>query len=50
VFPGRAREQGGKTRKGDFEVNLPLVELEVPQKSPNFQLTEDYWYWFWNWR
>ena len=39
-----------KTRKGNFEVNLPLVELEVPQNSPNFQLIEDYWYWFWNWR
>ena len=39
-----------KTRKGKFEVNLPLVELEVPQDSPNFQLIEDYWYWFWNWR
>ena len=38
------------TRKGTFEVNLPLVELEVPQESPNFQLIEDYWYWFWNWR
>jgi hypothetical protein len=35
-----------KTRKGDFEVNLPLVELEVPQDTPNFQLIEDYWYWF----
>jgi hypothetical protein len=39
-----------RTRKGDFEVNLPLVELEVPQDSANFQLVEDYWYWFWNWR
>jgi len=39
-----------KNRKGDFEVNLPLVELEDPQDSPNFQLIEDYWYWFWNWR
>ena len=39
-----------KTRKGAFEVHLPLVELEVPQESPNFQLVEDYWYWFWNWR
>jgi hypothetical protein len=39
-----------KTRKGTFEVNLPLVELEVPQESPNSQLIEDYWYWFWNWR
>ena len=39
-----------KTRKGAFEVHLPLVEVEVPQESPNFQLVEDYWYWFWNWR
>ena len=39
-----------KTRKGTFWVNLPLVELEVPQESPNFQMIEDYWYWFWNWR
>ena len=39
-----------KTRKGKFEVNLPLIELEVPDDSPNFQFIEDYWYWFWNWR
>ncbi len=39
-----------KTRKGRFEVNLPLIELHVPQNSRNFQLIEDYWYWFWNWR
>jgi len=39
-----------KARKGTFEVNLPLVELEVPQASQNFRLIEDYWYWFWNWR
>jgi hypothetical protein len=39
-----------KTRKGSFEVNLPLVELEIPDDSPNYQLIEDYWYWFWNWR
>ena len=39
-----------KTRKDRFEVNLPLVELEVSQDDPNFQLIEDYWYWFWNWR
>ena len=39
-----------KTRKGRFEVNLPLIELEVPEDDPNFQLIEDYWYWFWNWR
>jgi len=39
-----------KTRKGKYEVNLPLVELYVPQNSPNSQLIEDYGYWFWNWR
>ena len=39
-----------KTRKGRFEVNLPLIELHVPHDSPDFQLIEDYWFWFWNWR
>jgi hypothetical protein len=39
-----------KTRKGDFEVNLPLIELHVPHDSSDFQLIEDYQYWFWNWR
>ena len=39
-----------KTRMGKYEVNLPLIELEVPDDSPNFQFIEDYWYWFWNWR
>ena len=39
-----------KTRKGNFEVNLPLIELYIPEDSRGFQLIEDYWYWFWNWR
>ena len=39
-----------KTRKAGFEVNLPLVELEVSHNHPNAQLIEDYWYWFWNWQ
>lgn len=39
-----------KTRKAGFEVNLPLLELDIAQDDPNFQLIEDYWYWFWNWR
>jgi len=39
-----------KTRKGKYEINLPLTELEIPQDSANFQLIEDYWFWFWNWR
>jgi hypothetical protein len=39
-----------KTRKGKYEVNLPLIELEIPEDSPDSQLIEDYRYWFWNWR
>jgi hypothetical protein len=39
-----------KTRKGKYEINLPLIELDVPDDNPNFQFIEDYWYWFWNWR
>jgi hypothetical protein len=39
-----------KTRKGKYEINLPLSELVVPDESPNGQLIEDYWYWFTNWR
>ena len=39
-----------KTRKGKYELNLPLIELELPQGSPNCQLIEDFWFWFWNWR
>jgi hypothetical protein len=39
-----------RTRKGNFEVNLPLIELHMPENSPNVQWIEDYWFWFWNWR
>lgn len=39
-----------KTRKGKYEINLPLTELRVSEGSPDFQLIEDYRYWFWNWR
>ena len=39
-----------KTRKGKYQINLPLTELRVSENSPNYQLIEDYWYWFWNWR
>ena len=39
-----------KVRKGQFEVNLPLTELNIPEDSPNFQLIEDYGRWFWCWR
>jgi len=39
-----------KTRKGRFEVNLPLTELHLPQGSPGFQLIDDYCHWLWNWR
>jgi hypothetical protein len=37
-----------KTRKGKYEINLPLIELEVPDDGPNCEFIEDYW--FWNWR
>jgi hypothetical protein len=30
------------------EINLPLIELEIPQDRPNFRFVEDYW--FWNWQ
>ena len=39
-----------KTRKGKYEINLPLIELELPDDNPNFEFIEDYWYWFWNYR
>jgi hypothetical protein len=39
-----------KIRKGSFEVNLPVIELHLPDDSPNSQLIEDYWFWFWNWQ
>jgi hypothetical protein len=32
------------------EEEIPLVDLEVEEDHPNFQLLEDYWYWIWNWR
>jgi hypothetical protein len=37
-------------RKAGLEVEAPLVDLEVAEDYPNFQLIEDYWYWIWNWR
>jgi hypothetical protein len=39
-----------KTRKGKYEINLPLIELELPEDDPNVQWIDDFWYWFWNWR
>jgi len=38
-----------KTRKRTCEINLPLIELEIPHDSPNFQFIDDYWFWFWFW-
>jgi hypothetical protein len=31
-------------------VDVPLVDVEVDEENPNYQLLEDYWFWFWNWR
>ena len=39
-----------KTRKGGYEINLPLIELDVARDSPTAQLIADFWYWFWNWQ
>jgi hypothetical protein len=39
-----------KTRNGDCEADLPLIDLCLPEESPDFQIVEDYWYWFWNWQ
>jgi hypothetical protein len=39
-----------RARKGNYEINLPLIELAIPKDSLNFQFIEDYWYWFWTWR
>jgi hypothetical protein len=46
-------EQTGLTCQalhGKEQIEIPLVDLEVADDSPNFQPIEDYWYWFWNWR
>lgn len=40
----------GKTRSGNCEATVPLIDLYLPEKSPDFQIVEDYWYWFWNWQ
>ena len=39
-----------KARKGIYELNLPLIDLYLPEDNFRFQLIDDYWYWFWNWR
>ena len=39
-----------KTSKGKYEINVPLIDLYLPEDSFGFQLIDDYWYWFWNWR
>ena len=37
-------------RKGRYEMNLPLIELELAPDDPNYELVEQYWFWFWHWR
>ena len=39
-----------KTSKGEYEINLPLIDLYLPEDCISFQLIDDYWFWFWNWR
>jgi len=38
------------TRKGTYEITLPLIDLYLPEDSFGFQLIDDYWFWLWNWR
>jgi hypothetical protein len=39
-----------KTRKGTYDITLPLIDLYLPEDSFSFELIDDYWFWFWNWR
>ena len=39
-----------KTRKGKYEINLPLNRVGDSEDSPNFRPIEDYGHWFWHWR
>jgi hypothetical protein len=39
-----------KARRGKYERNLPLIELELSPSDPNYLLVENYWDWFWHWR
>ena len=39
-----------KTRKGKYELNLPLIDLYLPEDTLAFQLIDDYWFWFSNWQ
>jgi hypothetical protein len=38
------------TSKREYEINLPLIDLYLPEDTFSFQLIDDYWFWFWNWR
>lgn len=37
-----------KVRKGQYERNLPLIEMELPPDDPNYQVVERYWDSFWH--
>jgi hypothetical protein len=37
-------------RSPNRTAEVPLVDLELEEDHPNFQLLEDYWYWVWNLR
>jgi hypothetical protein len=39
-----------RVRRGTQEIEVPLADVELNEKSLNYRLIEDYWYWFWNWR
>jgi hypothetical protein len=37
-------------RDQDEEIEIPLDEIELKKKDPNYRLISDYSYWFHNWR
>ena len=39
-----------KIGRGQYKLNLPLIDLYLSDGCFSFQLIDDYWYWFWNWQ
>jgi hypothetical protein len=39
-----------RVRRASEEIDVPLADVELEERTPNSQLMDDYWYWIWNWR
>jgi hypothetical protein len=39
-----------RVRRGAEEIEVPLADVELEERTVNSQLIDDYWYWIWNWR